>query len=152
MSTKKFYTGSAEETQTIAKEFAREVLQQKPTDKAVVLALSGDLGAGKTTFLQGFAEGLGVTDKILSPTFVVMKRFTIQDSGFKNFYHFDLYRLESKQEVLDLGFEEIVSDPKNIIAIEWPEKISSLLPITAVRLQFQHLEENKREITIDNRA
>ncbi len=175
---KKYITKSFQETQKLGKNFAlqilsgraREIFAVKPQKTAVVLALQGDLGAGKTTFLQGFAKGLGIKETVNSPTFVIMKKFEIPAAGaaapaathpslrgaqrrgnpaFKFFYHFDCYRTESPEEILGLGFREIISDPKNIVAIEWPEKIKNILPKNKISIAFNHLEENKREIMID---
>ncbi len=185
---KKYITNSVEETQKIAAEFAQKILRRKPGKLAVVLALSGDLGAGKTTFLQGFARGLGIEEIINSPTFVIMKKFKIPLISqkvsmhqnvklcilqYQHFYHFDCYRLESPKpasafgrtksasgeiqsaegygavrEILELGFKEIISNPKNIVAIEWPEKITPLLPKSLIEIKFEHLEEDKRAVTI----
>ena len=168
MSTKKIISNSAQETQLIAKELAVKILQENPGKYAVVFALEGELGAGKTTFLQGFAEGLGIEEKVLSPTFVVMKRFEIhpvksakggvsqkakqfdrvKDKNFKNFYHFDCYRLNDEQDLEVLDFKTILADPKNIIAIEWPERVEKLLPKKSVRIECRHLGDDKREFTI----
>lgn len=145
----KITTNSAEETQKVAAEFAAQIMRRKPAKTAVVLALSGDLGAGKTTFLQGFAKALGVEEVVNSPTFVIMKKFQILEGpSFQYFYHLDCYRLESPEEILELGFGEIISNPENIVAIEWPEKISNLLPKSSIPITFTHLEENKREVTV----
>ena len=99
----KFVTNSPDETQKIAAGFAARVLAAAPKKSATVLGLEGDLGAGKTTFLQGFAKALGITEVVNSPTFVIMRKFKMQKSKFKitnqnskfsYFYHFDCYRLE----------------------------------------------------------
>ena len=79
----------------------------------------------------------------------MMKRFKIYDLRFKNFYHIDCYRLENPEEILDLGFKEIISNPENIVAIEWPEKISEIMLKNIISIKFKHLKENKREISID---
>lgn len=163
----KYTTNSNKETQGIGENFAQEILAIKPAKHlphrqtgAVVLALSGDLSAGKTTFLQGFARGLGITEVVNSPTFIIMKKFkipknkrTLINDGrrlleYGLFYHVDCYRLESPEEILQLGFEEIVLDPTNIIAIEWSKKIAKLLPKDIILIKFKHLEESKRELTI----
>lgn len=148
----KFITNSFQETQKVGEDFAKEILTSGLKNSAVVLALQGDLGAGKTTFLQGFAKGLGIKEKILSPTFILMKKFKIVQRltlhYFKNFYHIDCYRLENKEDLEMLGIKEIISDPKNIVAIEWPEKIKDLLSKNTIEIKFNHLEENKRELTI----
>lgn len=150
----KYTTKSFQETQQAGAELARKLTQKKTQKTATVLALRGDLGAGKTTFLQGFAKGLGVKENILSPTFVIMKKFLIPrnaklyNSQYSYFYHFDCYRLNSYEEVLQLGFKEVISDPKNIVAIEWPEKLGEALLKNTITIKFEHLSENERELTI----
>lgn len=141
-----FLTEDYLETQDIGMALAETIEAQ---DKAIVLGLSGDLGAGKTTFLQGFAKGLGIKEKVISPTFVIMNRFDIKKGKFKNFYHFDCYRIERAKEMENLGFEEIISDPKNIVCIEWPEKIKKILPLDLISIRFNILEGDNREIIID---
>lgn len=143
----KFTTTSYKNTQKLGIALAKEVLKTGPQKKAVVLALFGNLGGGKTTFIQGFAKGLGVKNKILSPTFVIMKNFKIPRGKFKFFYHIDCYRMGSGKDVLHLGLKGVFSDPKNIVAVEWPEKIKKILPKTAVKINFKFIGENKREIS-----
>jgi tRNA threonylcarbamoyladenosine biosynthesis protein TsaE len=142
----KIITNSAEETQKLGEKLAKEIKSGKT---AVVLGLQGDLGGGKTTFLQGFAKGLNIKEKILSPTFVILKHFKIKSSEFEDFYHVDCYRINQPEDILELGFKEIISNPKNILAIEWPERILKILPKTAVTIKFLFIDENKREITIN---
>ena len=126
-------------------------------DAAIALGLSGNLGGGKTTFLQGFAKGLRVKEKILSPTFVIMKRFELKNNKFSNFYHIDCYRLKDHDDILELmgfsakggpasGWKDIISNPKNIVAVEWPEKIKRAMPKSATTINFKFISENKREI------
>src|SRR3989344_8146890 len=111
----KFITNNNTETQNTGQYFASEILTKKPGKQAVILALKGDLGAGKTTFLQGFAKGLGITEVVNSPTFVILKKFKITRNKkqetitkrFENFYHIDCYRLDSPEEILQLDFKEI---------------------------------------------
>ena len=145
----KYITKSFEDTQKLGENLAKEILEFKTSSSAVVLALQGDLGAGKTTFLQGFAKGLGIKEIVNSPTFVIMKKFELKNNEFKYFYHFDCYRLNEAEEILHLGFKEIISDPKNIVAIEWPEKLGDLLPQNAIKISFEHLSEDERELTIN---
>ena len=137
----KYTTTSYKDTQKFGQELAKDILGFPLKKNATVLCLYGDLGVGKTTFLQGFAKGLGIKEKILSPTYVVMRRF-----GY--FYHFDCYRLKDEKDILELGWEEIISNPKNIVAVEWPERIKKVLPKTAIKIEFKTLEENKRELTM----
>jgi|SRR3989344_630343 len=141
-------TYSAKETQTLAKELAKKILQRGAGNNALVLSLSGDLGAGKTTFLQGFAKGLGIKEKILSPTFILMKRFGVKSGIFKNFYHIDCYRFKNEKDLESLDFKEIMEDPENIIAIEWPERIKKTLPKEVISIILKHLKDNKRNIQI----
>jgi len=143
----KIITNNFNQTKKLGEALAKKIKSRKK-DKALVLGLSGDLGGGKTTFLQGFAKGLGIKEKVLSPTFVILKRFKIKDLRFKNFYHIDCYRLNRDKEILVLGFKEIISDPKNIIAIEWAEKIKKIIPKNTIWIKFEFIDENKRKIRI----
>jgi tRNA threonylcarbamoyladenosine biosynthesis protein TsaE len=128
-----------------------------------VLALYGDLGSGKTTFMQGLARGLGITKNIISPTFIIMRSYEIgtgnkaidseaqarRGQGTKNLYHLDLYRIENVDQASDLGLNELMGDPENIVAIEWPDKIENLLPEKRINLYFEYLQDDKRQIKID---
>jgi tRNA threonylcarbamoyladenosine biosynthesis protein TsaE len=143
---KKYTTKNYKQTQKLGKDLAEKVLKNGLQKGAVVLGLCGNLGGGKTTFLQGFANGLGVEDKILSPTFVILKRFELTGE-FENFYHIDCYRLKNEKDILDLDFEKIISDPKNIVAIEWPEKIKKVLPKKITEIYIEFIEKNTREIS-----
>jgi len=105
---------------------------------ATVIALQGDLGAGKTYFAQAFGKVMGVKEDMPSPTFVIMKSYDVDWRGFKKLIHIDAYRLESEQELLNLGWEELIEDPENIILIEWPERVAGLIPEEAKRIHFNH--------------
>lgn len=128
---KKFVTKTAEETKLLASKLARK-------HRGNIIALMGELGSGKTTFVQGFAKGLGVKEKIISPTFVLIKQYS-------TLYHVDLYRVENFQE---LGLEEILANPNNIVLIEWAEKLTNL-PKNTIKITFEKLEGDKRLITIE---
>jgi len=145
----KYITENFEETQKVGQNFAHEILALGAQKNAVVLALRGDLGAGKTTFLQGLARGLGIEEVVNSPTFVIMKKFKINDLRFKNFYHLDLYRLENEKDMEFLDINEIVENSENIVAIEWPEKAGDILPKNTILIKFQHIKEGVREVIID---
>ncbi|MDD5433390.1 MAG: tRNA (adenosine(37)-N6)-threonylcarbamoyltransferase complex ATPase subunit type 1 TsaE [Candidatus Pacebacteria bacterium] len=132
-------TNSAQETQKLAGKILVDLKKNMPLNKALVLALQGNLGSGKTTFIQGVAKFLKIKGRITSPTFVILKRF-------RNFYHFDCYRLQKPEEILELGWEEIINNPNNIVAVEWPEKIKKFLPKQTVYLKFKFIDENHREI------
>ena len=143
-----FLTDNSSQTRRIGRSLAKNILQGCSSKEAVVLGLKGDLGGGKTTFLQGFARGLGIKEKILSPTFIVMRRLEINDSRFENFYHLDCYRIKSPKEVSSLGLKEIISNAKNIVAIEWADRIGKILPRNCIVLEFEFTGKNKRKITI----
>lgn len=150
----KFITNSYKQTQKLGEKLAKEILKQGLSKKATVLALRGNLGGGKTTFLQGFAKGLNIQNKVLSPTFNIYKKFQIpnpksQISKFKHFYHFDCYRIKNAKEILEVGFKDIILNSENIIAIEWSEKIKKELPKSAINIKFDFIDKNKREIVID---
>lgn len=110
-----------------------------------ILALYGDLGGGKTTFVQGLAKGLGIKKRIISPTFVIIRSYKV---GFKNFYHIDLYRVEDKKDLESLGIMEIINNPENIVVIEWAEKLEKFLPKKRINIYFTYEGEEKRKIRI----
>ena len=142
-------TRSAGETKKIASILASETLQSKTQRSALVIALSGDLGAGKTTFAQGFAEALGIKERVLSPTFVIMKIYAIQKRAqIKHFIHIDCYRIHSSRDLASLGVKEIFKDARAIVLIEWPERIRGLIPKNALWVRFRHgKKENERILT-----
>ena len=118
-------TASPEETHEMGRALAGLLV---PRD---VVSLTGDLGAGKTTFVQGAAEGLGVTEPVLSPTFTLVRRYR----GAIPVYHLDVYRLERLQEVLDVGFDEIL-DQGGVVFIEWGDAIDVLLPPEHIQVEL----------------
>ena len=151
-----YLTQNFAQTQRLGRFLAKEILKTKKKKGAFVLGLVGDLGGGKTTFLQGFAKGLGIKQKILSPTFIIMKKFLISllaprrvDSQFLNFYHFDCYRIQKPKEILDLEFKEIIAHPQNIVAIEWADRIEKILPKNSLILKFKFLSQRKRKIKLE---
>lgn len=105
---------------------------------ATVIALQGDLGAGKTYFVQNFGKILGVREHITSPTFVIMNIYKVDWQGFKKLIHIDAYRLEKEEELLNLGWNELIADGANIIFIEWPERVENLIPKGSKRIHFKH--------------
>jgi len=108
----------------------------------LVFGFVGNLGAGKTTFIQSFAKGLGVKGRLTSPTFVLMKKYG-------NLYHLDCYRIKSHKDIMALDFQEVVSNFKNVILIEWAEKIKKILPKDTVWIKFKILNKDKRKIEIN---
>jgi tRNA threonylcarbamoyladenosine biosynthesis protein TsaE len=141
-----YLTENSAETKEVGIELSQQLKSKKG---ALIFGFKGDLGAGKTTFLQGLAKGLGIKYKIMSPTFVIMNRFPIKKGKFRNFYHIDCYRVENFKEIEDLGFKEIISDSKNIVCIEWSEKIKKILPKDIASIKFDILGGDKRKIKID---
>lgn len=131
--------------------FAEEVLAScKQKSTAHVLALSGDLGAGKTAFTKELASLLGIPHDITSPTFVIMKSYPIPTHPFfKTLVHIDAYRIESDDEMRVLGLKEILSEPTNLVCIEWPEKIAALIPENAYTITIS-LIGTTRTITYGN--
>lgn len=142
------------QTRTIHEEselssIANEVLASLvPKETAHTLALTGDLGVGKTAFTKALARVLGVQNEITSPTFVIMKTYPIPQHPFlKHLTHIDAYRIESDDEMRILGFEELISDPSRLIVIEWPERIQSVIPADAGTISLAIVNGNERTIT-----
>lgn len=134
---KEFITSSSAETKKLGRELGREIIKKK---EAVVIGLIGELGGGKTTFIQGLAKGVGVKEKILSPTFIIFRKF----KNKKPFYHFDCYRVKEK-DLLDLGFKEIISH-KNIVVVEWADKIKKIMPQNTIWINFKFINDKTRKI------
>ena len=137
------------ETQKAAREFAKNI-SKKQKKGAHVVALYGDLGSGKTSFVQGVARALGVVGTVISPTFVIERRYEISKDEYTHLIHIDAYRLESEGELLALGWKKIVSDPENIIFIEWAERVEGLLPNGGTTIYFEYINETTRKISITN--
>ena len=131
------------ETNKIAKLFVDKILSAKKAG-ALVVGLSGDLGAGKTAFTKAVAKYLGVKIKVDSPTFVIMKKYPLKKQKHKALLHFDAYRLEDERELLNLGWQEIVSNKDFFIIIEWPENVKKVLPKDVQYIYFSHHEGDSR--------
>ncbi|MFT5037119.1 MAG: tRNA threonylcarbamoyladenosine biosynthesis protein TsaE [Candidatus Azotimanducaceae bacterium] len=147
---KEFKVNLESELLAIAKEvilMLEEVTKRE--NAAGVLALHGNLGAGKTTFMQMLAKELGVTEVVTSPTFVVMKKYEAEHEVFEHLVHIDAYRIEDVDEMRPLRFEEELSRKGTMIGIEWAEKIEALLPSYTIHLRFEITGET-RVITIDH--
>lgn len=148
--TQKIITKSARETQTFASRIVRNLtrLNLAIFPHARVIALEGNLGAGKTTFVQGFAKALGVKENVLSPTFVFLKIYPLKKKLCKRLIHIDCYRLDSAQELLHLGFKNFLKDSDAIIVIEWADRVRHIIPRHATWITFRHLSPNQRGIII----
>ena len=122
---------SPDETLAIGASFAEKAVPGQ------ILALKGDLGAGKIVFAKGFAKGLGIDDVVNSPTFTILQ---VYESGRLPFYHFDMYRLGEPEELEQLGYEEyFFSD--GVCLVEWPEMIGELLPEDALTVEIRRGED-----------
>jgi tRNA threonylcarbamoyladenosine biosynthesis protein TsaE len=131
-------THSFEETLRFGERLGREL------QRGDVVALFGDLGAGKTALVKGIARGLGITQEVTSPTFTLVHEYT---GGRLPLFHVDLYRLDSPEQALAIGIEEYLNGP-GATAIEWSEKIESLLPATAIRIRITASDNNVRRIEV----
>lgn len=112
------------------------------------MALKGDLGSGKTEFTKGLAKAFRIREEITSPTFVLMKEYSISNSFVKKLIHIDLYRINSIEDAETIGIEEILADTEAVVVIEWPEKIKPLLPKKTIWINFNYMDENRREIEV----
>lgn len=137
-----FITKSAEETQNLAVSLAQKYKQ------GVIITLLGPLGAGKTTFVQGFAKGLGIKSKLISPTFILVKEYQLPYQSDAKLYHIDLYRLENQQQIMDLGLTDLFNNPQNIILIEWAEKLTNLPKKPVTKINLEYVSETDRKITV----
>lgn len=137
---KEFVTNNSKQTQELGEMLSREL------QGGEVVCLTGELGGGKTTFTQGMLKGLEIDGPYTSPTFLIMKEYKTKT---KNIYHIDAYRI-GKEDILNLGFEEIISNPKNIVIIEWADKVSDIIPKNSLWIDFEWVDENERKITVKN--
>jgi len=158
-----FLSKSLEETAKIARNLSSKL---KPRKKATVIGLYGELGSGKTTFMKYLAESFRIEEIIQSPTFVIEKVYELRDTSneirknsgpsnivprtsyFDHLIHIDAYRIEKEEEMLNLGWQEIMADPKNLICVEWPERIAGIMP-EHVRISFEHIDKSSRKIKIE---
>jgi len=143
-------TKNEQETKKAAGLLAQEIIK-KPlkTKGAIIIGLEGELGSGKTRFVQGFARGLGIRQRLTSPTFVILRRHAISDKQYANLYHIDCYRLGKSKELLDLDFKEITNNPQNIIIIEWAERVRKILSKGTIWIRFEIMSEKKRRIVVN---
>ena len=117
---------------------------------ATIVTLSGELGAGKTTFTQEIARQLGVTEAVTSPTFVIEKVYELENQKWRRLIHIDAYRLKSAHELETLGWRELIADLGNLILLEWPERVEDLIPENAIRIRFD-IDGEGRRITINGK-
>ena len=141
---KKIISKSTAETQKIAADLAKNL---KGGD---FLALTGDLGGGKTTFVQGLAKGLGIKKQITSPSFVLIKEYSVNRKQLtvNNLIHIDLYRLKKIDPIFKKEIQEYFK-PENIVVIEWAEKMKDILPKNTKWFKFDFIDENTRKIIFE---
>jgi tRNA threonylcarbamoyladenosine biosynthesis protein TsaE len=140
----------------IGESLSRATIKSLTLNGPIIIALQGNLGAGKTTFVQGLMKGLGSKKRVASPTFILMRRHKLSTTKlagktkvFSNVFHIDAYRLKKPEQFGVLGLDEILKDPKNIVLIEWPEQAKKFLPKNATWIKFTYgKKENERTITI----
>ena len=139
-------TQSAKATKRFGAEFGHTVLKSG-IELPNVLCLWGELGSGKTTFTQGLAKGFGITSRLLSPTFIIVRRYDIPKTE-KVLYHLDLYRMQGNADIEGLGFTDMLTDPNAFVVIEWPELLENFLPEKRIDIRFGVLSSGDHEITI----
>jgi len=127
-------TNSAEETRDFGTKFSGKLRSGD------VIALYGDLGSGKTQMVKGICKGLGVTETVNSPTFIIVNEYS--SPNFSSIYHFDLYRMKSMDEILEMGFADYLNS-NSIVLIEWPEKVENILPSKSIKIHLSHTDENE---------
>jgi tRNA threonylcarbamoyladenosine biosynthesis protein TsaE len=128
--------------------FVRKTFQVELSERAVFVALSGDLGAGKTTFSKEIAVKLGVTETVTSPTFVIQKTYQTTDTEIKQFVHLDAYRLEESKELSNIGFDKTLLQPGSLVFVEWPEKVPEYALKADLKIEFAVISEDKRKVTV----
>jgi tRNA threonylcarbamoyladenosine biosynthesis protein TsaE len=147
----KFKVNRASETAALARELAFEIIKTKRGKTAMVVGLSGDLGAGKTLFVKSFMRAIGVRKKLTSPTFVMLKKFPLKSKRYTNAYHIDAYRTNAAG-LKKIGVGDIIKNSGNIVLIEWADKALSILPKGAIIVDFKYGgKQNERHITFNRR-
>lgn len=133
-------TKSPAQTQVLGRRLAQKLKGGE------VIGLYGDLGGGKTTFVQGLARGLGFKKRILSPTFVILKIYPLEHKKIKKLYHLDGYRIKKVTPEIWLNFKEYLGDPKSTLVIEWADKFQKFLPSHQIKIKFKLVDEKTRQI------
>lgn len=142
---------SSKQTQDLAEQLAKKI------KAGAVIALVGDLGAGKTTFTRFIVKALGSDSRVQSPTFVVARKYivhtgtaSVQANNIHKIYHLDLYRLKFESEVRDLDLAQFFEDETAITIIEWPEIVKESLPENSIKISFEYIDDSKRKIYVEN--
>ncbi|HWA32154.1 MAG TPA: tRNA (adenosine(37)-N6)-threonylcarbamoyltransferase complex ATPase subunit type 1 TsaE [Candidatus Paceibacterota bacterium] len=135
---------SRKDTDKLAKSFLLEILRGK-SPRAVVVGLYGELGAGKTAFVQSIVRELGVKRRVPSPTFVIIRKYGVRSPRHRFLFHLDAYRLKSAKEIKRLGWQEIISSPEHLVFVEWPEKIRAAMPRGHRKVHIEHRRDGSRK-------
>jgi len=138
---------STDETKKIAQVFVKDLMTRGIRKGGTVVGFYGDLGSGKTTFIQNAARELGVIEDVTSPTFIIERIYKTKNPVFKTLVHIDAYRLDSGEDLQKLGFDEILKNPDTLIFIEWPERVSEILP-DHIRINCKFISEKSRSYEI----
>jgi len=134
-----FLSSSEAETEEFAFRLAQSL------QPGSVLALHGDLGAGKTVFSRGFARGLGITEPVSSPTYTIVQEYALDRGGY--LFHLDLYRIDNEEAALAFAVDEYLNAPKSYVLLEWPERIAGILPPHTRHLFIEHTSDSSRTFT-----
>ena len=133
-----FFTKNELETEALGERLARSI------DGGAVIAMYGDLGAGKTAFVRGLARGMGLDARVSSPTFTIVNEYL----GDRELIHFDMYRLGSADELFDIGWEDYISRGA-VCTVEWSENVEDAFYGDEIKLTIEKLSDNERKITIE---
>lgn len=140
----KILTKSEKETLALGEKFGKKLKGGE------VIALQGNLGAGKTILTKGIAKGLGIKNIVNSPTFILMNIYDVKKSDIKQLVHVDCYRIKKPDEIVNIGLEEYYYDQDCVVIIEWPEKIKEILPKNLIKISIKIKDGDQREVTVTN--
>lgn len=135
------------EMRAFAAQFVADLVPQP--DVATIVTLSGDFGAGKTTFAQGLAASLGVEGHVSSPTFVLENIYPLEGQPWHRLVHIDAYRLKGSGELAPLGWDMLTADPGNLIVLEWPEQVADAVPAGAAAIRLEDVGGVSRRVTVE---
>lgn len=145
---RQFKAKSEKDTKKLAQALAEEILRTKPGKAALIVALVGELGSGKTTFIKALIRALGIKTRVVSPTFIFSRRF--KGKLYKYIWHFDLYRLRSPREAEAIGLTAAVKSKESLVLIEWADKAKRIIPQATIWIEFKHsCKPNERYLTFN---